>query len=320
MDLSIIIVNWNSAKYLKECLHSIFHETKDVDFEVIVVDNASYDAAGEMVGRAFPSIKFIQSHENGGFARANNLGFQHSLGRNLLFLNPDTRVIGSAINVMLRYLESLPDAGAIGCKLLYSDLSTQFHSVQRYPTILNQALDTDFLKNRYPAWNMWGLKPIIQYNGSPEKVEVVPGACVMVKREIFEEVGLFSTDYFMYGEDIDLCYKINQTDCKLYYVNSAEVVHHGGVSSRNRQVSSFQDVLMRESVFRFMVKTRGKTTALTYRMTMAIAAIGRFLLLTVLLPCVVCNGYRQKAFRTFNKWKSILRWSVGLEKWARELR
>lgn len=320
MDLSIIIVNWNSAKYLKECLNSIFHETKGIDFEVIVVDNASYDAAGEMIEREFPAVKFIQSHENSGFARANNLGFKNSSGRNVLFLNPDTRVIGPAIKVMLHDLESIPDAGAVGPKLLYSDHSTQLHSVQPYPTILNQALDIDFLKNRYPTWKMWGLRPLVQSEGSPEKVEVVPGACLMVKKEIFQQVGLFSDEYFMYAEDIDLCYKINQTGRKVYYIGGAEVVHHGGASSRNGQAGFFQDVLMHESVFKFMVKTRGKATALAYRATMGIAAVCRFVLLSVSLPWVVCNGRRQRAFQTFKKWKSILRWSVGLENWAHKLR
>jgi len=320
VDLSIIIVNWNSADYLQECLHSVFHETKNMDFEVIVVDNASYDASGPLIERKFPSVEFIQSHENGGFARANNLGFKRSSGRNLLFLNPDTRVIGPAINVMLRHLESVPDAGAVGCKLLYSDLSVQLHSVKAYPTILNQALDTDFLKNRYPKWRLWGTRPLIQNSGFPEKVEVIPGACLMVKREIFEKVGLFSEDYFMYGEDIELCYKINQRDHKVYYINAAEIVHHGGVSSRNGQASSFQDVLKRESIFKFMLKTRGRTTAMCYRMTMAITAVGRILFFTIFLPWVVSDGRRQRAFQTFKNWKSILRWSVGLERWVHELR
>jgi GT2 family glycosyltransferase len=320
MDLSIIIVNWNSADYLKDCLLSIIHETRDVNYEIIVVDNASYDAAGDIIKKEFPSVKFIQSHENGGFARANNIGFKQSSGRNLLFINPDTRVIGSAINVMLSYLESIPDVGAVGCKLLYSDLSLQLHSVQPYPTIFNQLFDIDFFKNRYPKWKLWGIRPLVDNSGSPERVEVVPGTCIMVKREIFEEVGLFSEDYFMYAEDIDLCYKINHTGSKVYFISGAEVVHHGGASSRNGQVSFFQTVLMRESVYNFILKTKGKATALTYRMAMSIAAIAHFLLLTGALPWMRWNGQRETVHQTFAKWKKVLRWSVGLEKWARELR
>ena len=320
MDLSIIIVNWNSADYLRDCLHSIFEQTANVDFEVIVVDNASYDAAADMIEKHFPGVRFIQSTENGGFAKANNLGFRQSLGRNVLFLNPDTRVVGPAINVMLEYLEGNPEAGAVGPKLLYSDMSLQLHSVQPYPTVMNQVFDIDALKSRFPMWKIWGLRPLVQNSAFPERVEVVPGACVMVKRHVFEAVGLFSEDYFMYAEDIDLCYKINQTSHQVYFVGKAEVVHFGGGSSRSGQSSFFQDVLMRESVFKFIAKTRGRVCASGYRAAMAIAAITRFGILGVALPLFMFKSQRQRAVATFRKWKSVLRWSVGLERWARELR
>src|SRR5437899_604588 len=123
MDLSIIIVNWNSATFLRACLHSIYATSATVSFEVIVIDNASYDGAEMMVRREFPNVTFIQSKSNLGFAGANNVAFASSRGRNILFLNPDTEVIGNALNVMCSALDAIPDAGAVGCKLLNSDLS-----------------------------------------------------------------------------------------------------------------------------------------------------------------------------------------------------
>jgi len=319
LDLSIIIVNWNSANYLKECLASIFQYTKDVHFEIIVVDNASFDGSREMIEKEFPGVKYVQSHENGGFSRANNLGFEHSSGRNLLFLNPDTKVIGTAVKVMLSSLESMPDAGAVGCRLLHSDLSLQLHSIQRYPTVLNQILDINFLKTRYPRWKLWGKRPLTMRGGSPQPVEVIPGACLMVKRDVFEQVGLFTEDYFMYAEDIDLCYKINQTGRKVHFVDGAEVLHHGGGSS-SAQASSFQNVLVRESVFKFISRTRGSVSGLTYRIAMLLIAFSRLALLMVALPPAALAGRAGRLRNTFCKWKSILRWSLGLEKWARELR
>lgn len=320
MDVSIIIVNWNSTDYLRKCLVSVIEETENVDFEVIVIDNASYDGTEEMIRREFPGVKFVQSLENGGFARANNLGFKHSSGKNLLFLNPDTRIIGSAINDMLGFLKSTPQAGAVGPKLLYGDLSLQLHSVASYPTILNQVLDIDFFKRRYPKWRIWGIRALVEHNRSPQSVQVIPGACVMVKREVFEEVGLFSEDYFMYVEDVDLCYKINQTDRKVYFLDVASVIHYGGTSTHNGQTSAFQDVLMRESVFKFMEKTKGKAAASVYCTIMSVAAFGRLLLLVICLPWAVWIGKSQRLYGAFSKWKNILRWSIGLEKWARELR
>ncbi|MGA2954104.1 MAG: glycosyltransferase family 2 protein [Thermodesulfobacteriota bacterium] len=320
MDVSIIIVNWNSTDYLRECLVSITEGTKNVDFEVVVVDNASYDGSEKMIRREFPGVRFVQSHENGGFARANNLGFKHSSGKILLFLNPDTRIIGSAIDEMASFLKSTPRAGAVGPKLLYGDLSLQLHSVAPYPTILNQVLDIDFLKRRYPKWRFWGIKALIEHDRSPQSVQVVPGACVMVKREVFEEVGLFSEDYFMYGEDIDLCYKINQTDRRVYFLDAAAVIHYGGTSTHNGQASAFQDVLMRESVFTFIGKTKGRAAALVYRVVMSVTASGRLVLLAICLPWAGWIGRSQRLYGAVNKWKNILRWSIGLEKWARELR
>jgi N-acetylglucosaminyl-diphospho-decaprenol L-rhamnosyltransferase len=320
MDLSIIIVNWNSVNYLKECLQSILRETKGINFEIIVVDNASYDGSAEMIGAEFPEVKFVQSNENGGFAKANNLGFKNSSGRNLIFLNPDTRVIGSAIGDMLDFLNSRPDAGVVGCTLLYSDLSVQLHSVQPYPTVINQALDIDYLKKKWPHWNLWRLKALNQEHGQPEKVEVVPGACLMIKREVFQEVGLFSEDYFMYAEDIDLCYKVNRTNRKVFFIKGAKVVHHGSASSRNKKISFFSVVLTRESVFKFLMKTRGRRTAVSYRIVMSITAISRMGALAVALPLAGWKGQRKALKGTFNKWSKIWRWSIGLEKWARDLR
>lgn len=320
MDLSIIIVNWNSVNYLKECLKSILQETKGIEFEIIVVDNASYDGSDKMIATEFPVVKFVQNNENGGFAKANNLGFKYSLGRNLLFLNPDTLIIGSAIRDMLEFLDSRPDAGAVGCKLLYSDLTLQLHSVQPYPTFINQVLDIDYLKNNWPHWKLWGLKALNQENNQPEKVEVVPGACLMIKRDVFEEVGLFSEDYFMYAEDIDLCYKVNQTKRKVFFVKGAEVVHHGGASSRQKKINYFSVVLTRESVFKFLNKTRGKGTAISYRIVMSFIAIGRMGVLILCMPWANWKGQGVALRGTFNKWRKILSWSIGLEKWARELK
>ena len=118
MDLSILIVNWNSAHYLRPCLSSVFRQTRGIEFEVIVLDNASYDGSAQILKDEFPSVIFIQSAENLGFTRGNNLAFRYSTGRNVLLLNPDTEILDGAVNKMLVSLESLPGAGAIGCQML----------------------------------------------------------------------------------------------------------------------------------------------------------------------------------------------------------
>ena len=161
---------------------------------------------------------------------------------------------------------------------------------------------------------------LYQENNPPGKVEVVPGACIMIKRDVFEEVNLFSEDYFMYAEDIDLCYKVNQTRRKVFLVREAEVIHHGGGSSRKEKINYFSVVLTKEAVFRFLKKTRGKGTAIFYRIVMSFSAIGRMAILISAMPWANWKGQGEVLRGTFNKWKKILRWSIGLEKWARELR
>ena len=127
-----------------------------------------------------------------------------------LFLNPDTELVGPAINVLFDHLRALPDAGAVGCKLLNSDGTVQTSCIQSIPTILNQVLDSEASRAKWPRSLLWGMAPLFSASENPEEVEAITGACVMLKREVFEEVGLFSEDYFMYAEDIDLSYKIRK--------------------------------------------------------------------------------------------------------------
>ena len=157
IDLSIIIVNWNSSDYVRACLRSIYNETRGLDFEIIVVDNASFDGCESILKEEFPGVIFIQSKENIGFGKANNLGFQHSSGRNLLFLNPDTEIVGHALNTMVRHLDALPAAGAAGCQLLNADRSIQTSCIQVFPTIINQLLDIDYLKIKFPNIKFFGM-------------------------------------------------------------------------------------------------------------------------------------------------------------------
>ncbi|HLE17264.1 MAG TPA: glycosyltransferase family 2 protein [Syntrophales bacterium] len=317
-DLSIIIVNWNSAEYIRKCLSSIFRETKNLDFEVIVVDNASYDGCEQIVRHEFCGVVFVQSDKNLGFAGANNLGFRHSKGKALLFLNPDTEIIGAAINDMLSHLTSLNDAGAVGCRLLNSDMSLQTSCIMPFPTILNQVLDTDYLKLLFPKMGLWGIKPLFSDGGPPEPVEVISGACMMIKRDVFEKVGLFSADYFMYSEDVDLCYKINEAGYKIYHVSDAKVIHHGGRSTSQKNENHFGAVLIRESIFNFLTKTKGRTYAQLYKVSMTFIAFTRLAVLLLLSPWLMFTTKKDAIYHTMRKWGKVLRWSLGLEKWCKD--
>ena len=137
MDLSIIYVNWRSEDYLRNSIRSIRQFTTGVSYEIIVVDNNSPTGNVDVLKREFPEIQLIASTENLGFAAANNLGFRHSTGKYVLFLNPDTKLTSPAINILLNRTQSLSDAGIVGCKLLNADLSVQTSCIQNFPGIVN---------------------------------------------------------------------------------------------------------------------------------------------------------------------------------------
>jgi GT2 family glycosyltransferase len=315
-DLSIIIVNWRSAGHTRRCLTSIAANAGDLDHEVIVVDNASNDGCEDMIRNEFPGVKFIQTGKNLGFAGANNLGFAQSRGRSILFLNPDTEIRASALQTLLAALDSLPQAGIVGARLLNSDLSLQTTCVTALPSILNQAIGSAFLRRRFPKWKLWGMQPLFDGSRGPAAVEAISGACMMGRREVIAQVGVFSTDYFMYSEDMDLCLKIVKQNSKIYYVPDAVIVHHSGASSSSRAENHFSSIMLRESLNRFMRLHRGALYAGLYRASIALTALLRMLMLLAVLPLTVIPRYDCVIGRPFRKWLNLFKWSLGLVRWA----
>ncbi|HET9130256.1 MAG TPA: glycosyltransferase family 2 protein [Terriglobia bacterium] len=312
LELSIIIVNWNCIDYSRDCLSSIFSTDQGLDFEVIVVDNASTKGDPDALKAEFPRIRLIKNKDNIGFAGANNVGFLESSANYLLFLNPDTLVIGNALSEMLNRLKALPDAGALGCKLLNSDGTIQTSCIQRFPTIWNQMLDFEALQYRWPQWKMWGIAPLFNESLEPVPVEVISGACLMVRRDAFIAAGQFSRDYYMYAEDVDLCYTIRSRGWKCYYAGGARVIHHGGGSSKVRTTNHWSTVMTRKAILQFCRKTRGPFYSTLYRIAVGISATGRIVLL---LPLTLMPGNKSSdgdVRATISKWTAILKWSIGI--------
>jgi N-acetylglucosaminyl-diphospho-decaprenol L-rhamnosyltransferase len=316
MDLSIIIVNWKSKDYLRKCLASVFAELYPFTYEVIVIDSASFDGCGEMLRSEFPQVHFIQSETNLGFAKANNRASRAASGTYLLFLNPDTEVIGPAIAELYRALDRLPRAGAVGAKLLNTDNTIQTSCIQAFPTILNQLLNAELLRRYFPRSRLWGMAPIFEVDQQPREVEAISGACVMLPRWLFHEVGDFSEDYFMYAEDIDLSYKVSRAGYTRFYVPAATVIHHGGGSSANA-TSNFSNVMMCDSVWRYFKKTRGKGAGVLYRSTMFGTGLIRLCLLIVLFPWAKMRLREIAWHAAFRKWRAVTTWSMkGARGWS----
>ncbi len=303
VTLSIVFVNWNSTSYLRESIASVYQWTKDVAFEVIVVDNASPVRDVDVLKDEFPDILLLNSSKNLGFAGANNYGVKHSSGEFILFLNPDTKLIGPAIKTLLDAVQTLPRAGVVGCKLLNGDLSLQSSCVQMFPTILNQALDVDILRNRWPKSRLWGLAPLFSSNPEPAIVEVISGACMIIPRVVFETVGGFSEDYFMYAEDLDLCYKVVKAGYQNFYVGSASLVHYGGKSS----TPQWATVRKWESIVQYCAKHHGRFYTLKFRFVMSCVAVIRIAILALASPLEKSPQAQSPRYSPSAKWTAILK-------------
>jgi GT2 family glycosyltransferase len=314
MDLSIVIVNWKSAAFCADCLESIYASPPRVPFEVVVIDNASFDGCDQMLSRRFPAVRFIQSKTNLGFAGANNLAFSSTTGTNVCFLNPDTVIRSAALQSLYDALDKIPGAGVAGALLLNGDGSVQTSCVLPFPTIMNQALDLEWLRRRFPRAGLFGAAAIFSAKKEPRIVEAVSGACIMIRRKTFIEIGMFSADYFMYAEDIDLCRKVRMAGLKVYLINAAEIVHFGGGSTKEQKNNLFSAMLIRESNYRLLKKFRGRGYALLYRLTLGCMGILRIAGLLLFLPLAVITGHARTTVAILRRWLHLLTWVMGIRR------
>ena len=225
------VVNWNTRDELAGCLDSILGQ-EGVSREIIVVDNGSRDGSAEMIERDYPQVQLIANAENCGFARALNRALKAARGRYIFALNPDARIIGpDAMVKLVEFLDSEPKVGIAGIRVLNSDGSLQF-SARRFPTLgagifRNTFLGRLFPKNRYVKQYLmtdWGHDEV-------RDVDWVSGAAMAIRREVMDGVGLLDERFFMYCEDVDICYRARQGDWRVVYFPRAAVKHRIGASS-----------------------------------------------------------------------------------------
>ena len=246
MELSIIIVNYNSKLLLEQCIGSIKKAIVNIDSETIIVDNNSTDGSKEYLPAKFTDVKLIFNNENTGFAKACNQGFKNSSGKYILFLNPDTILTETCLTDCISFFETHPDAGAAGVRMLDENGNFLKESKRGTPTPSTSFFKLFGLTAIFPKSKMFAK----YYQGHlPEKennpVEVLSGAFMMIKREVFEKVNGFDEDFFMYGEDIDLSIRISQSGYKNYYLGAISVTHLKGGSTKydNKYIEDFYDAM-----------------------------------------------------------------------------
>ena len=301
MDLSIIIISWNTRDLLLQCLESIYSAGAGIAFETLVVDNASTDGSPEAVRQAFPPVKIIENIQNVGFGRANNQGFASTTGRFVLLLNSDTRVCPGAIQTLLDDLNSRPAAGANGPRLLNWDLTLQ-SSCYPFPT-LGRELWRLFHLDRIKPWGVycqerWNLR-------QPREVDAIKGACILFRREALEQAGGFDPDFFMYTEEIDLCYRVKAAGWHLWWVPQSEVIHYGGQSTRLAADEMFLSLYHTKILF--FRKHYGNRAARVYKLILRLAALVRICAGKVagLEPATQRILHREIASRYARLWNSL---------------
>ncbi|MBP1649482.1 MAG: glycosyl transferase family 2 [Bacteroidetes bacterium] len=237
MDLSVVIVNYNVRQFLEHALASIRRAMEGLEGEIFVVDNASDDGSVEMVRASFPDVCLIQNEENVGFARANNAALARARGRFLLLINPDTVVQEDTFHVMLKFFEGHPDAGLAGCKILNPNGSIQLPCRRSFPTPWVAFTKVFGLAALFPGSRLFG-KYNLTYLSPDETypVDAVSGSFMMFRREVYERIGGLDEGFFMYGEDLDWCYRVQQAGYKVYYVHSTQIIHFKGESTRRSEI------------------------------------------------------------------------------------
>ena len=246
MNLSVIIINFKTPTLVIRCLESIFKNPFQLDLEIIIVDNASQDDSIEIISERFPSVKWVQNENNEGFGRANNLGISNSAGEYVLLLNSDMIVSLDVIEACLNEIKNRPEIGVLGCKLINEDGSFQksTYSIARF----RELLDINLIFNYF-------IKP------AKQKIEAVQGSFMLIPRKVWDEVGGFDPDFFMYSEELELCHRIAKIDYRIYYFDKVSAIHKHGGSITNKAWGLKQRYLSNALLF---YKVRGVFGYLIY--------------------------------------------------------
>lgn len=253
------------------CLASIVAHPPPEPFDVWVVDNASQDGSAEAMRNRFPQVRVLENRENLGFAQASNLAIRQSKASSVLLLNPDTEVKQGTLAALVRLMEENPQIGAVGGSLLNSD-GTHQPSFYAQPTLAREFWRLFYL-DRLRSEPTYASGDIGDQNGV--EVDGVMGACMLLRRAALDEVGLLDDDYFMYSEEVDLCHRLRKAGWNIYYAPHAEVVHHGGQSTRLVPTEMFLQ-LYRGKILYFR-KNHGRLAAFTYKLILLLASVPRVL-------------------------------------------
>ena len=287
LDVSILLTNWNVRDLMKDAILSVYRQTKDITYEVIVVDDGSTDGSVEMLRKDFPDVRLLVNEKNVGFSKANNLGVTIARGKYILLLNTDTLLVNNPVKVLFDFLETHPEAGVCGAWLKGRDMSSQV-SYGNFPSFHQAVVDALFLNDLFPRAGLpnIGTYPL-ESSTKPIEVDYVTGAAILIRKEIIDRIGLFDEWFRAYCEETDFCYRVKHVvNRKVYFVPDAHVIHLVGLSYS--KVRKYQLQLMYSSFNKFLTKHHGSVysfcTRLLYAWRQFLKLLVRYLLYAVAPP------------------------------------
>lgn len=262
MDISVIIVSYNTSELTRNCLKSVYDKTKDVDFEVIVIDNNSDDDSVKMIETEFPEVKIIANKQNLGFGKANNQGIELSEAKYVFLLNSDTLLLNNAIKILYDFMEKEENYNVACCggALYNNDLSNQI-SYGRFPTI-KSLLYYYSLAKIYPETykDKYFMAGILK-DDNPIVVDYVTGADMLIRKSVLDKTGYFDKDFFLYFEETELCSRFIKSGYKNMIYPNAKIIHLCGQSPLNER----KEAIFNKSMYLYMKKHRGKFYTLIYK-------------------------------------------------------
>jgi len=303
MDLTIIIVNWNTRELLGKCLDSLYSCIDNLRYDVYVVDNASSDGSAESVRENFPQVKLIANRENRGFARANNQVLHHVTSRYALLLNSDTEVLNGAIEALVTFMDQHQNAAVAAPQYLNLDGSKQ-NSFENFPGLISELLNKSLLKIIFPK--KYPSKRKVYHE--PLAVDSVIGACMMVRTEAMKKVGCLDEDYFFFLEETDWCYRMCQAGYGVYHVPQVSIYHIQGASKE--KVPALAWIEYYRSSYLFFKKNKNGLSWLVFRVFRPVK-LGINLLLTS-LALLLTLGRDERLRRKWSTYFHLSLWHIKL--------
>ncbi len=314
MKVSIIVVNWNTRDLLKQCLESVIEQTQ-ISHEIFVVDNASPDDSADMVLENFPTVHIIANRDNRGFAAANNQAMPLAQGDYILLLNPDTKVLDRAIDKMVAYLDDAAEVGAVTSKLLNGDGSLQ-KNVRNFYSFWTTLLENRIIPNLFPNSKFLAKRLVAFWDHqSRREIDWARGAVMLVRRSVIGQIGMLDEQFYIYGEEVDWCWRIKKAGWKIVYLPEAQIIHFGKAASSQRKIEMF--IQNYKSAFIFLKKNYPVYSYWGYRLRTTVYSL--LWLIHYSMPLAFTSKKSEKYDELksgLNVYQKFFAWNLSKKSWV----